>query len=155
MRYVISRVGFNNRKRAFEFQIGSQTYVVPYARAGITRDERVARVSVEHGGDHDALRYVLKWRRRRAVSRIGIVTVDEACEYYAERLGDRVRRKLAREAKTRVEASSLSRRELIRRLGTSPGQFYRLIDEREDRASFGQLLALLEVVGAEVDVVVT
>ena len=119
------------------------------------RGERVARVSVDYGGDHDALRYVLKWRRRRAVGRIGIVTVDEVFEYYAERLVDRVRRKLAREAKKRVEASSLSRREMIRRLGTSAGQFYRLIDEREERASFGQLLALLEVVGADVDVVVT
>jgi hypothetical protein len=146
MRYEISRVGFNNRKRAVECQIGSQAYILPYARVGIARDERVARVSVDRGGDHDALRYVLKWWRRRAVGRVGIVTVDEAFEYYAQRLGDRVRRKLAREAKKRVAASSL---------GTSPGQFYRLIDEGEDRVSFGQLLALLEVVGADVDVVVT
>jgi hypothetical protein len=53
-----------------------------------------------------------------------------------------------------VEASSLSKRELIRRLGTSAAQFYRLLDQRNYRKSIDQLLSLLHVLDCEVDLVV-
>ena len=58
------------------------------------------------------------------------------------------------EALKALEESGLSKRELIRRLGTSPSQFYRLLDPTYYGKSVGQMLALLHLLGKEVDLVV-
>jgi len=48
----------------------------------------------------------------------------------------------------------LSRREIIRWLGTSAAQFYRLLDQTNYRKSIDQLLSLLHVLDCDVDLVV-
>lgn len=63
--------------------------------------------------------------------------------------------KLTVEAERRVQQSRLSRREIIRRLGTSPAQFYRLLDPTNYRKSIDQVLSLLQVLDCDVDLVVT
>lgn len=62
--------------------------------------------------------------------------------------------KLTVEAQKRLSQSALSRREIIRRLGTSPAQFYRLIDPTNYRKSVDQVLSLLHVLDCEVELVV-
>ena len=62
--------------------------------------------------------------------------------------------KLTLEVQRRVKISALSKRELIRRLGTSPAQFYRLLDQTNYTKSIDQLMALLGVLDCEVDLVV-
>jgi hypothetical protein len=62
--------------------------------------------------------------------------------------------RLTLEAQKRVRRSSLSRRELIRKLRTSPAQFYRLLDQTNYRKSVDQLLSLLRILDCEVEVVV-
>lgn len=44
---------------------------------------------------------------------------------------------------------------IIRRLGTSPAQFYRLLDPTNYRKSVRQLLSLLHALNYDVDVVLT
>jgi len=58
------------------------------------------------------------------------------------------------EAPKRVARSPLSKREMIRRLGTSATQLYRLLDQTNYRKSVDQLLLLLRVLDCEVDLVV-
>lgn len=58
------------------------------------------------------------------------------------------------EAQRRVERSPLSRRELIRRLGTSPAQFYRLLDQTNYQKSVDQLLSLVRILDCDVDLVI-
>ena len=58
------------------------------------------------------------------------------------------------EAQRRVGASPLSRREIIRRLGTSATQFYRLLDQTNYRKSVDQLVSLLQVLDCDVKLVV-
>ncbi len=53
------------------------------------------------------------------------------------------------------DPSGLSKREIIRRLGTSPSQFYRLLDPTYYGKSVGQLIALFSILGMKVDVVVS
>jgi predicted XRE-type DNA-binding protein len=53
-----------------------------------------------------------------------------------------------------VDASPLSKREIIRRLGTSATQFYRLVDQKNYRKSVDQLLTLLQVLDWDVDLLV-
>jgi predicted XRE-type DNA-binding protein len=62
--------------------------------------------------------------------------------------------KLTLEAQRRVEKSALSKREIIRRLGTSATQFYRLLDQTNYRKSVDQLLSLLQVLDCDVELVV-
>ena len=61
---------------------------------------------------------------------------------------------LTSKALDRLETTTLSKREIIRRLGTSPAQFYRLIDTTNYRKSVDKMLSLLQVLGCEVDLVV-
>ena len=58
------------------------------------------------------------------------------------------------QALERIESGQLSKREIIRRLGTSPAQFYRLIDTTNYRKSVDQMLRLLQVLDCEVEVIV-
>jgi hypothetical protein len=48
----------------------------------------------------------------------------------------------------------LSRRDLIRRLGTSATQFYRLLDQTNYRNSIDQLLSLLQLLDCDVRLVI-
>jgi hypothetical protein len=58
------------------------------------------------------------------------------------------------EAQKRVEASALSKREIIWRLGTSATQFYRLLDQTNYSKSIDQLLSLLHVLDCDIDLLV-
>ena len=67
---------------------------------------------------------------------------------------DQLLYKLTIEAQKRVDATALSKREIIRRLGTSATQFYRLLDQTNYRKSIDQLLSLLSILGCNVDLIV-
>lgn len=69
-------------------------------------------------------------------------------------LAEQMLYRLSLEAQSQLERAGLSKREVIRRLGTSAPQLYRLLDQRNTRKSIGQMLALLGVLGCEVDVAV-
>jgi hypothetical protein len=60
--------------------------------------------------------------------------------------------RLTLKAKERFESSGLSAREFARLLDTSPAQLYRLLDPTNYTKSVKQLISLLYLLGAEVDV---
>ena len=62
--------------------------------------------------------------------------------------------RLSVEAAKALEESGIAKREVVRRLGTSASQLYRLLDPSDASKSVGQMLALLHLLGREVDVVV-
>jgi hypothetical protein len=61
--------------------------------------------------------------------------------------------RLTLEAQKRVAKSPLSKPEIVRRLGTSAAQLYRLLDQTNYRKSVDQLLVLLQVLDCDVDLV--
>ena len=67
----------------------------------------------------------------------GAVHIDHVLEYNKDPayLADMVLYKLTVWAQEEVEKSDLTTRELIRRLGISPAQFYRLLDQTNYRKS--------------------
>jgi len=69
-------------------------------------------------------------------------------------LNDLLLHRLTVEAIHALDESDLSKRELTRRLGTSASQLYRLLDPTNTAKSIGQMLALLRILGREVDFVV-
>ena len=75
----------------------------------------------------------------------GTVHIEQVLEYNQDPsyLRDALLYKLTIEVQKRVKASPLSKREIIRRLGTSATQLYRLLDQTNYRKSVDQLLSLL------------
>ena len=88
--------------------------------------------------------------------RTGTVHVDQVLEYNQDPayLRDLLLYKLTIEAQKRIETSGLSKREIVRRLGTSATQLYRLLDQTNYRKSVDQVLNLLHVLDCDVDLVV-
>ena len=148
----IRSVGYNNRKKAFEIKVGTRTFTFPYSKAvpPPTVDDPVRRVAVDKDLAREGFTYVLESGRE------GTVHVEQVLEYNQDPsyLRDLLLYKLTIEAQKRIEASPLSRREVVRRLGTSASQLYRLLDQTNYGKSVDQLLALLQVLDCDVDFVV-
>ena len=148
----IKRVKPNNRKKAFEVTTYNQTYLFPYAKLELqpSTTDKIADVYVDAELGKEAFTYVL------ASGNEGTVHIDHVLEYNRDPayLRDLLLYKLTLEAQNRVEASPLSKRELIRRLGTSATQFYRLLDQTNYKKSLDQLLSLLHVLDCDVELIV-
>src|SRR5262249_55169729 len=93
---------------------------------------------------------------RLSSGREGSVHVEQVLEYNQDPayLRELLLYKLTLEAQKRIGSSRLSRREIVRRLGTSASQLYRLLDQTNARKSIDQMLTLLNVLDCDVDLVV-
>jgi len=148
----IRSIKTNNRKRAFEISTWRQPYLFPYAKAHPSpgTDDPVVETSIDEELGREAFSFKL------ASGKAGTVHIEQVLEYNQDPgyLRDLLLYKLTLAAKMRVEQSDLSKREIIRRLGTSPAQFYRLLDSTNYRKSVDKVLFLLHVLDCEVDLVV-
>ena len=148
----IRHVGVNNRKKAFEVSAAGQTYMMPFCvlDSQPTSADKVAEVYVDPELGNEGFTYKLQSGREDSVH------IDHVLDYNQDPtyLKDLILYELSVEAQIRAERSSLSKREIIRRLGTSASQFYRLVDPTNYKKSIGQLLALLQVLDCEVELVV-
>ena len=148
----IRSVSCNNRRRAFEVGTRGRAFLFPYIKADPppTNTDPVAEVSVDVELGREAFTY------RLASGREGSVHIEQVLEYNQDPsyMRDLLLYRLTIEAQKRVEASALSNREIIRRLGTSPAQFYRLLDPTNYRKSVDKVLFLLQVLDCDVDLVV-
>jgi hypothetical protein len=148
----IKRIKPNNRKKAFEVTTDNKTYFFPYAKLAFqpSPTNTIADVSVDRELGDEAFTYVF------ASGDEGTVHIDHVLEYNQDPgyLRDLLLYRLTLEVQKRVENSPLSKRELIRRLGTSATQFYRLLDQTNYKKSFDQLFSLLHVLDCDVDLVV-
>ncbi len=148
----IASVAANNRKRAFEVVTRRGQWHLPYSKAepSPTRSDPLVELYIDPEVGREGFTYVL------ASGAEGSVHIDHVLDYNEEPgyMRDLLLYNLTVEALDRIEASPLSRREIIRRLGTSPAQFYRLIDPTNYRKSVDKLLSLLQVLDCEVEVIV-
>lgn len=140
----------NNRRRLFEIKTRRQEYVFPYAKVepAPSASDRLVEVFADAELGREAFTY------RLASGAEGTVHIDTILEYNEDPsyMADLTLYRLTQEARTRFESSGLSTREVARSLGTSPTQLYRLLDPTNYGKSLRQLVALLYVLGFEVDV---
>ena len=140
----------NNRKRLFEVQLGREILPFPYAklRAKPTARNKVEDVFADPELGKEAFTYRLEDGTEDTIH------VDTVLEYNEdpEHMRELMLHNLTVEAKRQLEKAELPRREVIRRLGTSASQFYRLLDETNHTKSFGQLFDLFHVLGCDVEV---
>jgi len=148
----IRRVSINNRRKGFEVKTSRRSFAYPYARLDVrpTAEDPIARAFVVSEAGREAFTYILDSGRE------GTVHIEQVLEYNKDpaHLRDLLLYKLTLEAQRRVEESPLAKREIIRRLGTSAAQLYRLLDQTNYRKSVDQMLSLLQALDCEVDLVI-
>jgi hypothetical protein len=148
----IRAVRHNNRKKTFEIRTSATTLVFPFSQGAPmpTVEDPVREVFVDEEAGREAFTYVL------ASGRSGTVHLEQVLEYNLDPsyLRNLLLYRLTIEAQKRVAASPLSKREITRRLGTSATQLYRLLDQTNYRKSVDRVLALLQVLNCEIDLVV-
>jgi hypothetical protein len=148
----IKAVAFDNRRKAFEIATSSKRYWFPYARLDVqpSRGNSVKCAHVDEELGNEAFTYELESGEQ------GTVHIDHVLEYNRDPryMRDLLLYRLTLVAQERVKSSPLSKRELIRRLRTSPSQFYRLLDQTNYAKCMDQLMALLSILDCEVDLVV-
>lgn len=149
---TVEAVACNNRRRAFEVQTRAGLLTFPYAKAepAPTRLDPPVEAHVDEELGREGFAYSL------ASGAEGSVHVEQVLEYNRDPryMRDLVLYRLTLQARALVERSPLSKREIIRRLGCSPAQLYRLLDPTNYRKSVDGLLALLAVLEYDVDLVV-
>jgi hypothetical protein len=148
----IRSVTHNNRKRAFEVRTARRKLVFPFLKAdpAPTIQDPITELVVDTEAGREAFTYALH------SGRTGTVHVEQVLEYNQDPkyLRGLLLYRLTLEAQKRIAESPLSKREIVRRLGTSAAQLYRLLDQTNDRKSLDQVLALLQVLDCDVDLVV-
>lgn len=148
----IRSVKANNRKKAFEVKTHSKILSFPYVKADPkpSASDPVAQAAVDKELGREGFVYVLESGRE------GTVHVEQVLEYNQDPayLRDLLLYKLTIEAQKRIDTSGLSKREIVRRLGTSATQLYRLLDQTNYRKSVDQVLNLLHVLDCDVDLIV-
>lgn len=148
----IRSVKLNNRKRVFEVSTHSKTCSFPYSKADPqpSASDPVARVVVDKELGREAFVYTLESDEE------GTIHIEQVLEYNQDPgyLRDLLLYRLTIEAQKRIEKSPLSKREIIRRLGTSATQLYRLLDQTNYQKSVDQVLKLLHVLDCDVDLIV-
>ena len=148
----IRSVKHNNRKKVFEVRTSSKTFALPYAKAAPTPtvDDPVKGAFVDEELGREGFTYELE----SGVT--GTVHIEQVLEYNQDpsHMRNFLLYKLTLEAQKRIAESPLSKREIIRRLGTSAAQLYRLLDQTNYRKSVDQLVSLLQVLECDVDLVV-
>ena len=148
----ITHVTPNHRKKAFDIQVGDTKYEFPFAKLRLepAAEDPVEDVFVDPELGNEAFTYRLRSGKEDTVHLDAVLDAVKDPDY----LQDLLLHRLAVEAKKGLEASGLSKRQVARQLGTSPSQLYRLLDPANRRHSIGQMLALLDLVGKEVEVAV-
>jgi len=148
----IRSVRHNNRKKTFEVRTSTKRFVFPFSKAGPspTIEDPVRQIVVDDEAGREAFTYMLH------SGRSGTVHMEQVLEYNQDPsyLRNLLLYRLTIEAQHRVAASPLSKREIMRRLGTSAAQLYRLLDQTNYRKSVDQVLALLQVLNCDIDLVV-
>ncbi|MHC5212714.1 MAG: helix-turn-helix domain-containing protein [Planctomycetota bacterium] len=144
----VRKVVANNRKRQFEVHSARGDLPFPYAKAEPepTPDDKIVHLFIDPELANEGFTYTLESGEEGSVLMDWVLSYNEDPRYLAEMKA----LQLAAEARQRLEQTPLSRRELCRRLGTSPSQLYRIIDPERPRPPVAQLIALLYALDAEV-----
>jgi predicted XRE-type DNA-binding protein len=148
----IQSVTHNNRKKAFQVKMSKKLFQLPYSKVNPQSGaaDPITRVFVDKELKSEGFTYVMESGKEGAIHSEQVLEYNQDPHY----MRDTLLYKLTIEVQKRVDANALSKREIIRRLGTSATQFYRLLDQTNYRKSVDQLLSLLHVLDCDVDLLV-
>ncbi|MBF0492491.1 MAG: hypothetical protein HQM15_06895 [Deltaproteobacteria bacterium] len=138
----------NNRKKSFEVKIKKGLFEIPYARLRLkpTLLDKIVEVFVDKELASKGFTYKLQSGKEDSV------LIDQVLEYNrdSDYLHQALLYKLSLEAQTLLEKSKLTKRAIIRRMGTSPTHFYRLLDQTNTHKTVDEMIKLLNALDYEV-----
>jgi len=146
----IRSLKMNNHKKAFELRTYKDRYEYPYAMLDTqpTDEDRIVNAYIDPDLGNEAITYELTSGAEDTIHIDRILEHNRDPSY----MRDLLLYKLTIEAKKLVESSPVGIRELGRRLGTSPTQIYRLLDEENTRKSLDRVFELLSVLQCRIDI---
>lgn len=149
----VDAVRVDNRRHSFQVEMAGRWLSYPYGRA----DPAPTALDPITDARPDEELACEGFTYRLSSGREGTVHGEQVLEHNRDPayMRDLLLYRLTLEAQRQLEASVMSRREIIRRLGTSPAQFYRLLDPANSSKSVDKVLTLLQVLDCDVDLVVT
>mgnify|MGYP001597712216 CR=1 FL=1 len=147
----IRTVNINNRKKSFEIDTPKGRFSLPFSKLRLapTPENKVKEAYVDRELDNRAITYVLKSGEEDSVHLDAFLDYNKDPEYMTKIS----LYKLTLNAIDLVEKSKLGKREIARKLKTSPAQLYRLIDTTNYSKTIDQMVKLLASLGCQVDFV--
>ena len=148
----IKSVVANNRKRAFDITVQPKAnFEFPFSKLSLipTIKNPIVHVAPDSELGFTGFTFTLKDGAE------DIVLMDQVLEYAQDPEFQRkaLLFKMTMEAKTRIDQLKVKKRELIRRMNTTPTQFYRLLDQTNTHKTIDQMVKLLNALDCSVDVV--
>ena len=149
---TIKRVTVNNRRRCFEIETRKGVFAFPFVKLDLvpSNANRVKEVYVDRELGKEAITYVLESGEEDSVH------VDDFLHYNKDPdyMRDMALYKLTVKARNLLKESRLPKRELARRLTTSPAQVYRLLDQTNYKKTIDQMVRLLACLDYTLDFVI-
>ncbi|MBI4406212.1 MAG: hypothetical protein HY537_18780 [Deltaproteobacteria bacterium] len=145
----IKSVQANNHRKCFEIETVRGSLTLPYSKAAVvpTAKNRVVEAYVDKELGSEWITYRLESGADGSVPCDAFLEYNRDPEYLTKMLLHR----LTVDALEKVKGAKLSRRELARRLKTSPTHLYRLLDPANYSKTIDQMVKLLSVLGYEFD----
>jgi hypothetical protein len=145
----IKRVSCNNYRKCFEVETAKGVFTFPFVKAEVapTMKDKVKEVLVDKELGSEWISYRLESGKGGAIPLDAFLDYNRDPEYLSKMFLHR----LTVDAVEKLKTSSVPRRELARRLHTSPAQLYRLLDTANQSKTIDQMIKLLAVLGYEVD----
>ena len=148
----VKKVVANLRTKAFDVLAGGRKFSFPFSRlkAPPTRKDPIVKLYIDPEVAWHGFTYVL------ASGVEDTILLDQILDYLRdpEYVRKEILLHLFVRAERRIEELGISKREIIRRMGSTPTQFYRLMDPRNVGKTIDQMLKLLAALDCTVDIVV-
>jgi len=148
---IIQNVNVNNRRRSFEIETKKGAFSLPFVKLNLvpSRTNKIKNVYVDKELGKEAITYVLESGEE------GSVHVDDFLFYNKDPdyMRDHTLYKLTAKAVDLIKESKLPKRELARKLKTSPTQLYRLLDTTNYNKTIDQMVRLLACLNYSLDFV--
>ena len=139
------------RRKAFEVRTARGGFTFPYDRCipqpGV--GDVVKALSIDDDTGRETFSYTLE------SGKTGVVHIEKVLDHNEEPayMHQALLYRLTLDAVAKLKARPLSNREVVRRLGTSPSQLYRVLDATHARQQVDQMLGLLGLLGCDVEFV--
>lgn len=147
----IKKVLANNRKKCFEIQTAKSSFEYPFSRLRLkpTQNDSIEDVFPDEEVGKEAFTYRLSSGSEDTVPMDEVLSYNREPNYLREDLLYR----LTLKAQKMLADGKSSRRAIMRRMKTSPTQFYRLLDQTNYHKTIDQMVRLLSALDCSVDLI--
>ncbi len=146
----IKKADFDNRKHLIFVETSKGMMSLPYKKLSLppTRENPIQEIFPDKELANLAVTYILKDGSENSVPSDAFLDYNCDLDY----LRSLELHKLTLEALAVLSRSGLSKREVSRRLNTSMAQLLRLLDTTNTRKTIDQMIRLLAILGARVEI---